>query len=609
LGRLAIMNGVVPGQRGVMGSFPSLRRQWIAASESQRIERILAATRALLALASLFVIWIDPTEPRQYSTAVYGLLALFVFEAVGVLALVRTQRTSSPTFRLAVHSIDVLWPALIAIFTAGPNSPFYLFYTFVLLEAAYRWGLQATLLTALISTGLFMSQSFFTLAKGLTFPGLFRGAYDLNSFVMRGVYLLIMGYLLGYLGEEEKQLREENAAIARVMTKARTEAGVRGTLEAVFEEILRLFRTNRGALAVLDHNSGRAYVWNVEQEELGRKVSLSTRELRPQEGEKSLFETPGHVWYARRNPKSPDPDKYEVYALDDDGRRLFDEIWSPPSAVVGDQQVRKFLGARTVYADEWSSVMLLFNPSLQSTPEAGVRFLRTLVMQVSPAIYTAFLTTRLRTRAGALERARVARELHDGVIQSLIGLELEVDVLRRQPDASTVAIVERLSHIQRILRQEVLNLRELMQQMKPMDIRPTQLLDFLVVMVDKFQRDSGITSKFVSTLQEISLPPRICNQLARIVQEGLVNARKHSGARKVLVQLGQQDGKLRLAIDDDGCGFDFSGRFTLTELDAIRKGPLVIKERVRTIGGELVVESVPGKGTRLEVSLPKNTYG
>ncbi|HEX5410855.1 MAG TPA: sensor histidine kinase [Terriglobia bacterium] len=592
-----------------MGSFPSLKRQWVAASESQRIERILAATRAFLALASLFVIWLDPTEPRQYPTVVWGLLALFAFESVGVLALVRTQRNSSPTFRLAVHSLDVLWPALIAIFTAGPNSPFYLFYTFVLLEAAYRWGLQATLLTALISTGLYMSQSFFTLAKGLTFPGMFHGSYDLNSFVMRGVYLLIMGYLLGYLGEEEKQLRVETGAVANVMIKARTEVGVRGTLEAVFDEILKLFRTHRGILAVLDHSSGRAFVWNVEREKLGRKLTLSTSELHPQDGEKSLFETPGHVWYARRKPKISDSSEYEVYALDEDGRRLFDESWSPPRALIDEQNVRRFLGARTVYADEWSSVMLLFGPRLHSTPEAAVRFLRTLVLQVSPAIHTAFLTTRLRTRAGALERARVARELHDGVIQSLIGLELEVDVLRRKPGSSTADIVDRLSHIQRILRQEVLNLRELMQQMKPVEIRPTQLLDFLVTMVDKFQRDTGISSRFVSTLQDISLPPRVCNQLARIVQEGLVNARKHSGAHKVLVQLGQQDGRLRLAIDDDGRGFDFTGRLSLAELDAIRKGPLVIMERVRTIGAELVVESVPGKGTRLEVSLPKNTYG
>ena len=350
-----------------MGSFPSLRREWIAASESQRIERILAATRALLAVASLFVIWIDPTEPRHYATIVYALLALFVFEAVGVLALVRTQRTSSPTFRVAVHAIDILWPALIAIFTAGSNSPFYLFYIFVLLEAAYRWGLQATLLTALVSTGLFISQAFFTLAKGLTFPSLFRGSYDLNSFVMRGVYLLIMGYLLGYLGEEEKQLREETASIAKVMTKARTETGVRGTLEAVFEEILGLFHSRQAALAVLDHNSGRAYAWDVHQEAPGKKVNLSIREIYAQEGEKDLFETPGHVWHARRDRKAVDPQKFDIYALNEEGRRLFNETWSPPDALVPNKEVRSFLGVRTVYANEWSSVMLLFAPSIQST--------------------------------------------------------------------------------------------------------------------------------------------------------------------------------------------------------------------------------------------------
>lgn len=591
-----------------MGSFPSLRR-WVAASDSQRIERILAATRAFLALASLFVIWIDPNEPRHYATIVYGLLGIFVFESVGVLVLVRTQRTSSPRFRLAVHAIDILWPALISIFTAGPSSPFYLFYTFVLLEAAYRWGLQATLATALASTTLFISQSFFTVAKGYSFPTVFKEPYDLNSFVMRGVYLLIMGYLLGYLGEEEKQLREETASIAKVMTKARAEVGIRGTIEAVFQEIMGLFRAEHAALAVLEHNSGRAFVWEAQQQKGKRRIALSTKELHSHEGEKSLFETPGHVWYAKRDKRGSDGRTYHVFSLDEEGRRLFDETWCPPRDLVGDKELRSFLGAQSSYADEWSGVMLLFEPHLRSSPEAAIRFLRALTIQVSPAIYTAFLTFRLRSRAGAIERARVARELHDGVIQSLIGLEMDVDVLRRQTNSSPTTLVDRLTRIQDILRQEVLNLRELMQQMKPIDIRPTELLDVLVTMVDKFQRDTGISSRFVSSLSDVSLPPRVCNQLARIVQEALVNARKHSGAQNVLVQLGQQDGQLKLVIDDDGSGFDFSGRLKLSDLDAIRRGPLVIKERVRSIGGELVVESVPGRGSRVEVSLARNTYG
>jgi signal transduction histidine kinase len=64
----------------------------------------------------------------------------------------------------------------------------------------------------------------------------------------------------------------------------------------------------------------------------------------------------------------------------------------------------------------------------------------------------------------------------------------------------------------------------------------------------------------------------------------------------------------KLVIDDDGHGFPFAGRFTLTELDEYRRGPTVIKERVRAIGGDLVIESTPGHGSRLEITIPQKGY-
>jgi signal transduction histidine kinase len=142
-----------------------------------------------------------------------------------------------------------------------------------------------------------------------------------------------------------------------------------------------------------------------------------------------------------------------------------------------------------------------------------------------------------------------------------------------------------------------------MQQMKPLDLTPKQLLDFLADAVDRFRRDTGIQARFVSELEDIELPPRLCRELARIAQEALVNVRKHSGASNVLVRFASSDGKCKLIIDDDGKGFDFVGRVALDYLDAARKGPQVIKERVRNIGAELVIESLPGQGARLEVTV------
>ena len=83
-----------------------------------------------------------------------------------------------------------------------------------------------------------------------------------------------------------------------------------------------------------------------------------------------------------------------------------------------------------VFGEEWSGRLVLVDPKRGVGRKTGLRFVRTLVRQVGPAAYSRYLLRRLRSRVGAIERARVARELHDGVIQSLIGLEMKVQVLR-----------------------------------------------------------------------------------------------------------------------------------------------------------------------------------
>jgi signal transduction histidine kinase len=210
----------------------------------------------------------------------------------------------------------------------------------------------------------------------------------------------------------------------------------------------------------------------------------------------------------------------------------------------------------------------------------------------------------LRLRAGAVERARFARELHDGAVQSLIAVEMQVDVLRRQSGKSE-SMEEELGRIQGLLREEVLKLRELMQQMKSLDIDSRRLLSFLTDAVERFQRETGITARFYSDLDELDMPQPVCREVARIVQEGLVNVRKHSGAHQALVRLSAKDGRWKLIIEDDGRGFAFAGRLVHLEEDPEARGPLVIKERVRLIEGELAIESTPGRGSRLEISIPQ----
>ena len=294
-------------------------------------------------------------------------------------------------------------------------------------------------------------------------------------------------------------------------------------------------------------------------------------------------------------------------ALDTAARRIPDADAEVASRFARD------LGAQTVLSVGYSDPVniaarvVLVNPEVV-TPGADVRFLQMLTQQVSPGLHNLYLLTRLRTRIGAVERSRVARELHDGVIQTVIGLEMEIEAMRRKVAADD-PVAARLKHVQELLHEEAVTLRELMQQMKPLDLRNSDFVAFVATTVDRFGRDSGISSSFASGLDELALPPRVGRELGRIVQEALVNIRRHSGARNVVVRLRIHAGELILLIDDDGRGFGFTGRLEGAELDRSARGPLTIKERARALGAAVAVESLPDLGSRVEIRLPLNRAG
>jgi len=203
----------------------------------------------------------------------------------------------------------------------------------------------------------------------------------------------------------------------------------------------------------------------------------------------------------------------------------------------------------------------------------------------------------------------VARELHDGAIQSLISAEMRSDILRRRAEKESPAMAAEIGSLQDLLRGQVIELRKLMQQLKPVEIAPEHLLDQLAEQVERFRRDSGIAAQFVSTAEHIQLSGQVCREILLIVQEALVNIRKHARAAEVLVSFGRHDGYWRLSVSDDGVGFGFEGTLAGTELMKSARGPAIIKERVAEIGGELQLESSPSRGSRLLIKLPQKGNG
>ena len=556
---------------------------------------------------------------NRYSFWAYGLLGFYIAHGVVIMLLLRIRQESTVAFRLLVHAADVVWPALISLFGAGQSNPFFLFFVFVLAAAAYRWGLFETVATAAASVLLLWGDSLvvhlgwigwidaFLARHNLPLVRVDSGDFEPKRLFMRSIYLLVMGLLLGYLAEQQKQLRAEKAVVARILGQVRVEAGLTGTLQTILTDLLTMYGAKYGIIASQEANSHHVFTGEVRRPTEGGSV-FKWLDVSGSDRATYLFECPADVSYIA----SDRDQSLSGVALDQDGNRvrnLHPDFLRP---FIQKHPFRDVVVISFLFGREWSGRVFLLNPTAMGNKDEELHFLQEMVRQVGPAVYNVYLLRRLRLRAGAAERARFARELHDGAVQSLIAVEMQVDVLRRQSARTPEIVIGELSRIQGLLREEVLKLRELMQQMKSLDVDSRRIVGFLGDTVERFQRETGITARFLPELAQVEMPQLVCREVARIVQEALVNVRKHSQATQVLVRLGSRNSSWFVVIEDDGKGFPFSGYLSQTELDAIGKGPAVIKERVRLIDGQLAIESNPGHGTRLEISVPwkrEEVYG
>ena len=573
--------------------------------ESIRVERVISVARMFLAVIALFTLDLDPVEPIAYAPFARALLVLFAGHSIAAVLVLRTRPRRARAFAITTFAVDLL-AASLTLPMEAPNSPFFAFFLFVFASAAFRWGFRETLATT--AAGLFLILLHQRLVAYV--PALnFLGYDDPNRLIVRTSYLVMMGLLLGYLAEEGRQLRAESAAMVNLLSKIRVDLNVTRALATVANETVKIFDASHLLVVVEELNGHRMFRWDT----VGG-WSLASTTLR---GESSAVDRPAYFFgplecsmalVRRKWPWSSKP-SYDVFAIDKAGRVVDAPAVDVPDAFVSAYPFRRLIFAPVTFGDEWNGRIFIFEPRRNVPLIELTEFLRTLIRQVSPAVFNVYLQNRLQERAGALERARVARELHDGVIQSLIGVEMQMEVLRAKAPLQETPEGTELHRLQNILRHEVLNLRDLMAQMRPAEFDPDELLAHFADLVQHFTRDTGIRARFVTDLKQVPLERSVCFELVRIVQEGLANIRKHSEAKHVMVRFGLRDGAWRLEIDDDGRGFPFQGRLTHIELEARDTGPAIIKERVRAIGGQLAIDSTPGRGSRLEVLVPLEGRG
>ncbi|RPI48264.1 MAG: GAF domain-containing protein, partial [Chloroflexi bacterium] len=240
-------------------------------------------------------------------------------------------------------------------------------------------------------------------------------------------------------------------------------------------------------------------------------------------------------------------------------------------------------------------------PGRQFTAEE-VALLASIADQVGVAAENARLYQQAEQLATLQERERLARDLHDSVTQSLYSANLMVETARRAAQAADLPEVERyLLRLGEVNRGALKEMRLLLHQLRPLDLEGEGLVGALQKRLDAVEARTGVEVRLLAEA-ELALPPPAEEALYRIAVEALNNALKHAGAASVTVQVrrlrGQLGSRVEMSVIDDGHGFD-------PEEVEHRGGMglLTMRQRAERLGGTLEIDSVPGRGTTMRVTL------
>ncbi len=201
-------------------------------------------------------------------------------------------------------------------------------------------------------------------------------------------------------------------------------------------------------------------------------------------------------------------------------------------------------------------------------------------------------------RSSDHERQLIAYEIHDGLAQQLAGAIMQFDAYSHQKDTDPGEADKTYDAGMAMLRQSHFETRRLISGVRPPILDESGVVAAVAHLVNEQELRKGPKVEFRSNVAFDRLVPILENAVYRIVQEGLANACKHSGSERVLVELRQRGDRLRIKVQDWGMGFN------PTEVEREHFGLAGIRERARLLGGKTAVESTPGRGTRITVTLP-----
>jgi len=558
-----------------------------ATSPSQR--RLVAGVRVGLAGAGLFAIFVDPTEPDRYVETTYAALVAYVTFSIVVYLVNRLGRPHLPAFVVNPTWVDLGWYFVLVSLSSGTNSIFFFFFYFVILNAAFSHGTKTGLRITIAAAAGFASIGYLT-AVG-------DGQQQFDRSLLRPMSLLILGYLISIWGGNQLTALRRLDLLKDLANLANPRFGTDRTMATALARLRDFFGADtclyipanrRPDEAVSVMSGGLEGGPELSPVVLDAHLTAALSKIEPEHsaayGQGRVI---GIIPFVRLH--AADTATGAPVDLDRDQMRVIAEHLDAGS----------FLTSPVVNRGAYSGRIILSSRSAQVFHARDISFLLEAIDCFAPVIENIRLVDRWASDAANNERQRIARDVHDSVIQPYIGIQMGIDALAQAiGDASSAeapgaveALRSRTAKLREMAGRGIEDLRKYTRELREGRHIEASLVPSLERYAERFADATGIEVT-IERSGEVPIMDRLAAELFQLAVEGLSNIRRHTSSQRAAITIEfSRDQVLLSILNTDGAA------------GAVPFVPASIAERTAALGGSVGVDHLDGQ-TRVRVNIP-----
>lgn len=553
----------------------------------QELERIKARARLVLAATlGVALLLAPPRSSGAFPLVAFVFAVYFLFSGA---ALMYPHWLAGRQGQVASWVGDGAALAVVLLFAPTHPAPFVLFFVYFTLVAGLWWSWRAAAgLSLVVSLGYLL-----VVWRDAGMAGLWWEGWA----TVAG--LLAAGGFVGAVAERERRHLGRAALIGQFAQLLSLDARWPELWQRWLDALCLRYWSRRALLAYHDPETDRVLLWDFRRD--ARQPQCEESDHPPRDARVFLLDAEplsllGHGLGPRGSPRW-----HVRQGLNPNG---MEKSVTLPERFLQEFAPGSLLSVPLAVGGQWRGRLFLLDAVPSRFEVWQLDDLQQLLTGLGPALANLLTVRSLLVQVADKEREGISRALHDGVMQTLASLEMQLNVLRRVAATDAGRGLEGVERLHKVVKQEQDELRRFVRTLKPVRVPASELNRWLLAHCIQFQQETGIEVDLMADPVADKLPEGVCREVFLILREALHNVRKHARAKHVLVRLRLEDALLRLVVDDDGRGFPFAGTYSQRALEEQGLMPVSIGEHTRLLGGSVSIDSTPGSGATLRVDIP-----